>query len=205
MKLKRWMWPLAVILALVGLIVLLKRCEPEPAVREVAGPPVKTVQAVSSTATSSTKATNKAKVKVTVPANSKGRYAASGKPVEQDEPVTVEVELDQEAVAQAAAVSSASQTVFGQGTSVGQPDYARVGVLLGSFPGLAAVDVQVVRAELPSWLLGQRLDLGLDLEANHLQAGAGVSVGGKFFVTGGGCVTYLGLLPSYYLGVGARF
>ncbi len=59
--------------------------------------------------------------------------------------------------------------------------HGRIGVLAGTLPGVLALDYQAARVDVPPWLLGMPLELGVDVAVN-LEAGAiGVTAGGKGF------------------------
>ncbi len=63
----------------------------------------------------------------------------------------------------------------------GRDDHARLGVMGATVPGAIAITYQLMAVELPPWLLGTPLELGLDAAVN-LEAGAlGVTAGQKAF------------------------
>ncbi|MNT50442.1 hypothetical protein D3C72_1873620 [compost metagenome] len=82
-------------------------------------------------------------------------------------------------------------------------DHARLGVFVGTVPGAIALTYQVTDVEIPPWVLGTPLELGLEVEGNAQQLGAGVSLGAKAFATAGGYVGWAG--PGWYVGLGTRF
>jgi hypothetical protein len=91
------------------------------------------------------------------------------------ESITIEVS---QAVGVAAG-ASASAFVGNDGGNV--TDHARLGVIAATLPGVLALDYQLARLDLPPWLLGVPLELGLDAAVN-LEAGAvGATVGSKAF------------------------
>ena len=57
----------------------------------------------------------------------------------------------------------------------------RLGVIATIMPGVVALDVEAMRLEAPSWIIGAPLELGLDLGGNLQAMSAGVSVGSKAF------------------------
>jgi hypothetical protein len=84
-----------------------------------------------------------------------------------------------------------------------EPEHSGVGVIGGLMPGWVALDVQLVRGR-PLTPIGLDLEMSLDAEVGPGQAGAGVAVGSKYFVTGGGCVEWSGR-PGWYVAAGVRF
>lgn len=110
------------------------------------------------------------------------------------------IELEQTAGAVAIASSSVDHS---GGVTEKVQGHARLGVIAGSFPGVLALDFQVASLEVPPWVVGVPLELGLDVEGNPQQIGAGLSVGGKAFAAGGGYLSTTG--PGWFLGLGLRF
>lgn len=88
--------------------------------------------------------------------------------------------------------------------------HSRLGVMAGIVPGVFALDVQALRGRpllpaaglLPHQLA--HLELSLDVELNHLQAGALVAAGDKIFVGAGAYAAYDGR-TGYFIGAGMRF
>lgn len=92
------------------------------------------------------------------------------------ESITIEVS---QAVGVAAG-ASASAFVGNDGGNV-RNEHARLGVIAAIMPGILAADYQLARIDVPPWLLGVPLELGLGAAVN-LEAGAlGVTAGGKAF------------------------
>lgn len=85
-----------------------------------------------------------------------------------------------------------------------QGDHGRLGAILITAPGVLALDYQLARVDVPPWVAGMPLELGLDVAANTAMLGGGVSVGGKGFATSGLWVGFQGGM-GWYLGLGARF
>ncbi|MNY37411.1 hypothetical protein D3C86_1719730 [compost metagenome] len=75
--------------------------------------------------------------------------------------------------------------------------------MVATVPGAIALTYQVTDVEIPPWVLGTPLELGLEVEGNLNQLGAGVSVGGKAFASAGGYLGWDG--PGWYVGLGMRF
>lgn len=80
---------------------------------------------------------------------------------------------------------------------------SRVGIIAGVLPGWVALDVALIRGR-PLQPLGLDVAVSLDVMAGPGAVGAGVAVGDKFFVTGGGCVEWSGR-PGWYVAGGVRF
>ncbi|MNX96329.1 hypothetical protein D3C86_1286410 [compost metagenome] len=106
--------------------------------------------------------------------------AGSGGPHAQDFEEIV-IEVTQTATAAASSEASASAQ------PVSDPykfDHARLGLIALTAPGILAIDYQLTRIDVPPWLFGLPLELGLDV-ATNLEAGAlGVTAGGKAFAGG---------------------
>ncbi|MNK46808.1 hypothetical protein D3C87_655990 [compost metagenome] len=122
--------------------------------------------------------------------------------VVQEEPIIIRIKQ----TATAAASSEASASTMPAMAIVHGPmpqEHARLGAFIGTVPGAIALTYQLADVEIPPWVLGTPLKLGLDMEGNLSQVGAGVSVGGKAFVGAGGYVSWVG--PGWYLGLGLRF
>lgn len=90
-------------------------------------------------------------------------------------------------------------------------DHSRIGVVVGTFPGMLAVDVQVVRTK-PFKLLGSfvpkavgETEMSVDVEANHLQAGAMVAAGDKVFFGAGYYGSWATWTQGPMIGAGMRF
>jgi hypothetical protein len=122
---------------------------------------------------------------------------SSPEPHAQEEIV---IEVSQAIAAGASSQASASVPVIKASLT---PDHARLGVIVASVPGAIAITYQVADVEIPSWVLGTPLELGLDVEGNLSQVGGGISVGGKAFIEAGGFVSWEG--PGWYVGLGMRF
>lgn len=84
-------------------------------------------------------------------------------------------------------------------------DHGRLGVVALTAPGILAADFQLARLDVPPWLVGIPLELGLDVAANIETAAAGVTIGGKGFA--GGYAWYRWDLGAQGLaaGIGLRF
>lgn len=201
---------LVVVGAAVGVLLLLSRCQ-KPVSH---GEAPKQQIATSSTATASvsTKAEQLVRVTVRKPVRPSGKSLQerpatgsinSGEVYGSEEELIIVVESTQSTSAQAAATSQASATMSAQLTEVNV--YARAGVVLISAPGVIALDYQFYTFTVPEWLLGVKLDVGTDVEANLQQAGVGLSVGNKAFATGGVYAQYDLRGYGYYVGAGLRF
>lgn len=59
--------------------------------------------------------------------------------------------------------------------------HARLGVIAATMPGVLALDYQLARIDVPTWLLGVPLELGLDVAGNLETGAVGATVGGKGF------------------------
>lgn len=120
------------------------------------------------------------------------------------EEITIELSQTVTSAASSSAAASASVDQFRQVAEM-IPDHGRLGVILGTMPGLVALDVELVRVEIPPWLVGVPLEIGLDVAAN-LEAGAvGVSVGEKAYAMAGAWSTWRGDQRGLLLGAGMRF
>lgn len=84
------------------------------------------------------------------------------------------------------------------------PDHSRLGVLL-AYPVGLALDVEVLQLQVPAWLVGAPLEVGLDVTGNASQVGAGLSVGGKWFAVGGAWTAWTLGDRGLFLAIGARF
>ncbi|MNK94664.1 hypothetical protein D3C87_1148730 [compost metagenome] len=199
--------------ALLLLALGLARC---PAAAPVTPPaaiasPMPAAQAAS---ISSTAATLENELEIIVPprrhAPSSDGLKPSGHPEEPGGPPRVSapdeepiiIRIKQTATAAASSQASASIDHLA-GASKMTPDHARLGAFIGTVPGAIALTYQVAAVEVPPWVLGTPLELGLEVEGNVQQLGGGVSVGGKAFATAGGYVGWNG--PGWYLGLGMRF
>lgn len=89
--------------------------------------------------------------------------------------------------------------------TAGQLEHAKLGVMVGLVPGYVAADFQLAKMDLPLWLFNTPMEVGLDVEANHMQMGLGLSAGEKAFATAGSYLTYGDWQQGYYLGLGLRF
>lgn len=122
----------------------------------------------------------------------------------QDEEIIIELSQAVTSGASSSAAASASVDQFRQVAEM-IPNHGRLSVLLGTMPGLVALDVELLRVDVPPWLLGVPLEMGLDL-AGNLETGAlGVSVGGKAYAMAGAWSTWRGDQQGLLLGVGMRF
>jgi hypothetical protein len=91
--------------------------------------------------------------------------------------------------------------------------HARLGVLAGTFPGVVALDVQLVRGTplrpLADWhVLPQAagaLEVSLDVEANLNQAGLAIAAGDKVFAALGYQGSWAPAGHGPFVGVGMRF
>lgn len=91
-------------------------------------------------------------------------------------------------------------------------EHTRVGVVTGSLPGMLAADLQVVRGRPLAFLGRQRLlpadvarvEVSVDLIANHKAAGVMAAAGSKVFVGAGGYAGY-DLTTGTFVAVGMRF
>lgn len=119
-------------------------------------------------------------------------------PVAEDEVIVVE--LEQAAVATASAPQAAEAV---------EPEYSRLGAMVGTFPGVAAFTFQAVRVPVPATVVGVKVDIGIDIEANLDQAGVALTVGRKAFIAAGGHVTHpraaAAATLGWHVGVGLRF
>lgn len=92
-------------------------------------------------------------------------------------------------------------------------NHTRIGVVAGTFPGILALDVQLLRG-YPLGLLAQwsvlppevqTLELGLDLEFNNQQAGLSLAAGDKVFASLGYFASWTELSHGPFIGIGMRF
>jgi hypothetical protein len=134
--------------------------------------------------------------------NSPGPYSAV-----QDEPIIIRIRQTATAAASSGASSSAAvpmaDTQGGGRHLEASPTHARLGAMVATVPGALALTYQLEHVEVPPWVVGIPLEVGLDVQGNLSQVGAGVSVGSKAFATGGGYVGWTG--PGWYVGAGLRF
>lgn len=115
---------------------------------------------------------------------------AKEEPSEGYEEITIEMGLTMAA----SASSGASASDIVASNQVEKQEVLPIGVILSTAPGNVALDYKLIG-------IGP---VGLDVEGNHRQVGAGLSVGTKAFGTGG---VYLGLDGGrgVYVGAGCRF
>jgi hypothetical protein len=101
---------------------------------------------------------------------------------------------------------NARVTVTGEPVTITlmEPDPSRIGLIVGTMPGVVAVDVQLVRGR-PLTPLGLDMMVSLDAQANLQQAGLGLAVGDKAFATVGGNYTWDGQGVGWYAAGGLRF
>ena len=93
------------------------------------------------------------------------------------ESITIEVS---QVVGVAAGATASVSDHFADASNM-VPAHGRIGVIAATMPGVFALDAQILRMDVPPWLLGVPLELGLDAAVN-LEAGAlGVTAGGKAF------------------------
>ncbi len=222
--------PLRWIVAALALLVLaafgFARCQPPaPPVppAPIAATPTPTAQAIASSSTAAT-LTNDLEIIVPPRRVAQNPYTAvQTRPVEaqtkqprgevvdefsqgsysavQDEPIIIRIK--QTATAAASSEASASDSPMSPWHSPMAQEHARLGAFVGIVPGAIALTYQVACFQIPAEVLGTRLGIGLEVEGNAQQLGAGISVGGKAFATGGGYLGWAG--PGWYMGVGMRF
>lgn len=198
---------LAALAVLVGaLAFLLTRCShPAPRVSSAPAMPASHSQA---NASGSAAVTASQVTQATVIIDDLPEPPASGsaRPPEMRRRVTVTLVATQ-AIAVAASSSAAASASVDHFAEVGKmmPDHGRVGVILATMPGAVALDVELLRAELPPWLLGAPMEVGLDV-AGNLEAGAvGLSCGSKAFILAGAWSRYNLSDRGWYVGAGMRF
>lgn len=210
---KKFYLALAVAGALLLAVLGLARChEPVPPAPDPAASPMPAATAIASSSTAATVASDLEIIiprsQVTTPQSSVYRHAEDSRPAQvitPDEPIVIRLKQ----TATAAASSEASASVSEQNPlnreqgSGSREHHARLGVFMGTVPGAIALTYQVAGFEIPAGVLGTRLGIGLEVEGNAQQLGAGVSLGKKAFGTVGGYVGWTG--PGWYLGVGLRF
>lgn len=116
------------------------------------------------------------------------------------------IEVSQTATAEASSEASASASVdHFRGVTKMTPQHARLGVIAATMPGILAADYQLARIDVPPWLLGTPLELGLDAAAN-LEVGAlGLTAGSKAFAGAWGWSRWNLSEQGLALGVGMRF
>lgn len=206
---------LAVAGALLMAVLGLARCKPpDPTVPRAPLPAASPAPAAQAIANSSTATTLSNDLEIIVPPrrqlpNREGLKTAQhpeepgGPPrvsAPEEEPIVIRIR--QTATAAASSEASASVHHLGSVTDMVH-QHARLGAMVGTMPGAIALTYQLADVEIPPWVLGTPLELGLDVEGNLSQIGAGVSVGGKAFAAGGGYLGWNG--PGLYLGLGMRF
>lgn len=109
-----------------------------------------------------------------------------------------------EASSSAAASASIPPDQF-RDVTIMVPNHGRLGMIAGTMPGVVALDVELLMVDLPPWLMGAPLEVGLDI-AGNLDAGAvGVSLGGKTYAIAGGWSQWDGRSRGVLLGIGLRF
>ena len=120
----------------------------------------------------------------------------------------IEIDVTTSSTASTSAAATASTPVLATSTQIAQaaaPGHGRLGVLAATVPGILAIDLEALQLQTPWWLVGQPIEVGLDAEANLVEAGVGVIVGSKAFVETGGYLGYDGHQRGIYVGGGLRF
>lgn len=123
-----------------------------------------------------------------------------------DEEIIVELSQAMVAAASSSAQASASREQIPPIREQNPPlgEHSRLGVALTTMPGILAADLQLLRLDVPPWLLGVPLEVGWDLVVNLQAVGVGASVGGKAFGLAGYWVDRQGE-TGLCVGLGARF
>lgn len=130
------------------------------------------------------------------------QFSQSPNSAAQDEEIVIEMS---QAIASSARSNAAASVSVPVVYKLPTTDHGRVGVILSTMPGVVALDVEILRADLPPWLAGVPMEVGLDL-AGNLEAGAvGVSAGGKAFAIAGAWIQWDGRAQGVLAGVGMRF
>jgi hypothetical protein len=131
-------------------------------------------------------------IKITIDQSSSGTVSASGRvsgetKIEEKEKITV-VEK----------AIPCEQDHTGPKSRGDLSDPTRWGLLVGTFAGTAAIDYQLIRQPLMG------IEASIDIQANHVQAGAGVSIGGPVYFQAGASRSHMGGDPWPYVGTGLR-
>lgn len=114
------------------------------------------------------------------------------------------IEASQSITMAATASAQASASVAAPEASV-VLDHGRLGVIAATMPGILAADLELARVDVPPWLVGVPLELGLDV-AGNLEAGTlGVSVGSKAFALVGYWSRWNLSAQGVTVGAGLRF
>ena len=205
----------AILMAVLGFV----RCQPPaPTFPRAALPAASPTPAAQAIASSSTAATLTNDLEIIVPSRrhapspdglkpSRHPEEAGGLPrvsAPDEEPIIIRIRQTATAAASSEASASAGLLAPAQErpASAGG-EHARLGAFVGTVPGAIALTYQLADVEIPLWVLGTPIELGLEVEGNASQVGAGISVGSKAFATGGGYLGWAG--PGWYVGLGMRF
>lgn len=199
-----------------GGVFLFRSCRPAPSPVVVPAPtPSPQLQAASKT-TSSTTASQSIRITIrlpqsglknqtsaqTSPLGAEIQYPRSGQMDEnrtdsynpvQDEEIVIELGQGMTSTSSGEASASVLPVLPPQPEERKSEDFP-IGIIAGTMPGVVALDYRALQ-------LGP---LGVDLEANHRQVGAGISIGTKAFGVGG---VYQGFDGGcgVFVGVGVRF
>lgn len=181
----------AAIAALLALVLVagvgLAKCSAPSPVPLVTPQPESRAEAAASTTATASQA-----VKVTIrrPTGYNGDSSAPGaypavRTTEQETPgglshEEIVIEVSQAMGAAASAEASASADHF-RGIAEMVPAHGRIGVIAATMPGVLALDAQILRMDVPPWLLGMPLELGVDVAGNAQVGALGVTAGGKAF------------------------
>lgn len=190
---KRLYLALAAALAILLAGVALARCSPTPTDQAgpIPAPPIQT-----SAATTSAAASQSVRVTIRRPADeaiaSKASNGAENpqltpqKAIAPYEEIVIEVAQDTTAAATAQASAELDKDIRNADAiqfvdnSVDN-SHARIGVITATMPGILAADYQLARIDVPPWVLGTPLELGLDVAGNLEVGTLGVTAGGKAF------------------------
>lgn len=155
------------------------------------------------------KAVAKAKTRVVIERPVASAQASSTQPIER---IVIESDAEAEAKVEPTAPPHVLHTPLPV-LMAERPNHTRIGVVAGTFPGLLALDVQILRGypltPLANWSVlppeVKTLELSLDLEFNSHQAGLSLAAGDKLFGSVGYFGSWTELSHGPFIGIGMRF
>jgi len=117
----------------------------------------------------------------------------------------VVIEVSTTTTAQATTSAQAESSARETQPESAQPDHGRLGVLIGTMPGVFAASFQLGSVVIPPSVVGMPIEVGADIELNHEHAGVALTAGGKGFVAGVAWSRWDLRAQGLGIGVGLRF
>lgn len=117
----------------------------------------------------------------------------------------VTIEVFQTIAAQATTSAQAESSARVGTSEVAQRDHGRLGVLIGTVPGLVAASYTLADVEIPPWVANINVRVGVDAEANLDHVGVALTAGGKGYVAGVAWTRWSLREQGLGLAIGLRF